>query len=320
MDPPRGQGFLALRGSARGRRAIRWDDPTFHPHHVTISMAARSSLLWSRPPLRRTFRSLGRRSVGLLLTGCCWAIAPALMPSVGSSGLSSVAAAAVPPADLQNLVNRLDQAASDRDIDSVLAAYGDDFRTADGLTRDGLQEALTALWDQFETVTYRTEIGDWRRSRDEIQVETSTTLTATGQQLGRNATLTATVRSRQTLRNGLIVAQEILAERSQLSIGERPPEVQAIAPEQVRPGDAFEFNAFVRGPLGNQVLAGAATIQATRPRLHGLPHNFQPTVIPGGGLFKQGRAGAAGDDRWLSAILVSGEGMTIVSQRLQVRR
>jgi hypothetical protein len=237
------------------------------------------------------------------------------------SGLSSVALASVPPAELQDLVIRLDRAASDRDLDQVLAAYGDDFRTTDGLTRTALGEALTGLWAEFDAVAYRTEITDWRRSRgDETQLETRTTLTATGQQLGRSATLTATVRSRQTLRNGLIVAQEILAERSQLSIGERPPEVQAIAPEQVRPGDAFEFNAFVNGPLGNQVLAGAATIQATRPRSYGLPHNFQPTVIPGGGLFKQGRAGAAGDDRWLSAVLVSGEGMTIVSQRLQVRR
>ncbi|GAB4352863.1 MAG: hypothetical protein Fur0042_21490 [Cyanophyceae cyanobacterium] len=283
-------------------------------------MAARSPLPLLRFPLRRTFWPLRRRSLGLLLTGCCWVIAPALMPSAVPTVLSSAAAASVPPADLQSLVNGLDQAASDRDLDQVLAVYGDDFRTTDGLTRDGLKDALTGLWDQFETVTYRTEIKDWRRSRDEIQVETSTTLTATGQQMGRSATLTATVRSRQTLRNGLIVAQEILAERSQLSIGEQPPEVQAIAPEQVRPGDAFEFNAFVRSPLGRQVLAGAATIQATRPPLYGVPQEFQPVVLPGGGLFKRGQAGAAGDDRWLSAILVSGEGMTIVSQRLQVRR
>lgn len=248
--------------------------------------------------------------LGALLLGCAGAIAP-----------TAAAQGGPPPAELKTLIERVDQAASDRDLAAVLAAYGPDFRTTDGLTRASLGDALTGLWEGFETVAYRTEITDWRRSRgDETLVDTLTTLTATGQQLGRSATLTATVRSRQTIRGGLIVAQEILAERSHLAVGERPPEVEAIAPEQVRPGDDFEFNAFVREPLGNQVLAGAAIAQATRPQFYGLPRDLQPVVLPGGGLFKRGQAGAAGDDQWLSAVLVSGDGMTVISQRLQVRR
>ena len=249
------------------------------------------------------------------------ATTPWWLLAAGVMGICPAVAASSPPAELQATIDRIDRAASDRDLPTVLAAYGPDFRTTDGLTRTALGDALTTLWNNFETVTYATDIEDWRRGRNgEMIVETTTELTAQGQTFGHLATLTATVRSRQTLRDGAIVRQDVLAEQSRLSVGEQPPEVLTIAPDRVRPGEVFEFNAFVRRPFDGMVLVGTAVERETRPQVYRLPDDRELATLPGSGLFKQGKAGSAGDDRWLSAILVSKDGMTVVSQRLSVRR
>jgi hypothetical protein len=55
-----------------------------------------------------------------------------------------------------------------------------------------------------------------------------------------------------------------------------------------------------------------------KPELYTKPSKFDLQLLPAGGIFKVGKAPAKPENRWISAILIRGDGMTMVTQRLQV--
>lgn len=238
----------------------------------------------------------------------------------GAAAIARAAETATPPPELTDLVTRLDAAAAAEDLDTAIALYAADFRSDDGLERDTLQAALTHFWNAYDQLHYTTEVTSWERSGDDLVAETRTTIRGTQASGDRPLTLAATLTARQTIRNGQIAAQTILSEASELSSGAGAPTVDVRLPERVRSGQEFTFDAIVQEPVGTGILLGAAISETVAPGAYLDPANLPLEPLNSGGLFKVGRAPTDGGDRWISAILVSSEGMTVVTRRLQVER
>ncbi|HEY9750925.1 MAG TPA: hypothetical protein V6C63_19745, partial [Allocoleopsis sp.] len=116
------------------------------------------------------------------------------------------------PAALKNLLAQIDGAANSQKLSDVMKFYASNFSHSDGLTRQGVEKALAALWKQYPQLNYRTELKSWKAEGKGFTVETVTYISGV-QQLGeRNLVLNTTLRSRQRLENQKIVRQEILAE------------------------------------------------------------------------------------------------------------
>ncbi len=222
------------------------------------------------------------------------------------------------PPELKNLLSEIDAAANARDLEGVMQFYSKNLSHADGLTHDSLKRALSDLWQRYPKLSYRTELVSWQADGSGIVAETVTTITGTQSMTDREVALSATVRGRQRYENQTIVRQEILAERSQLTSGENPPKVEVKLPEQVRPGQEFNFDAIVVEPLGDNLLIGAALEESAKAETYFTPPQLKLEPLAAGGIFKVGRAPAQADSRWISAVLVRHDGMTMITQRLRV--
>ena len=224
------------------------------------------------------------------------------------------------PPELTNVLSQIDAAASSHNLPTLLQFYNSNFTNTDGLSYEELQKALDNLWQRFPNISYQTQLNSWQRDGEAIVAETTTTITGTQDLNGRDLALTATIISRQRFEGGQIVQQEILTERSQLTSGENPPSVTVRLPEQVAIGHEFHFDAIVQEPLGEQYLLGAAIEEPIHADAYANPTPIDLELLTAGGLFKVGRAPALPDSRWISAVLIREDGMTLITQRLRVVR
>lgn len=230
------------------------------------------------------------------------------------------AAAATPqtaPPQLKNLLTQIDAAANQHNVKAVMQFYDENFSHADGLSRQSMEKALTQLWQRYPQLKYQTQLQSWKPEGNAIVAETVTNITG-AQPRDRNQVLRATIKSRQRYENKLIVRQEILSERSQLSAGAKPPTVDIKLPQQVSTGQQYNFDAIVQEPLGDDYLLGAAIEEPIQAGNNFKAAPVELELLSAGGLFKLGRAPAMADDRWVSALVIRGDGMTLVTQRLQV--
>ena len=221
------------------------------------------------------------------------------------------------PPQLKNLLTQIDAAANQHNVKAVMQFYGDNFSHADGLSRQSMEKALTQLWQRYPQLKYQTQLQSWKPEGNAIVAETVTNITG-AQSRDRNQVLRATIKSRQRYENKLIVRQEILSERSQLSAGAKPPTVDIKLPQQVSTGQQYNFDAIVQEPLGDDYLLGAAIEEPIQAGNNFKAAPVELELLSAGGLFKLGRAPAMANDRWVSALVIRGDGMTLVTQRLQV--
>lgn len=222
--------------------------------------------------------------------------------------------------DAASTLAQIDAAANAGDLDQVMQFYSRDFTTPDGMTYATLSETLEELRQRFPDLTYQTEVLSSTSENGAIVAETRTTLTGTEQVGDRPLRLTATLTARQRIENGQIVQQEILSERSQLTSGDRPPSVSINLPEEVKVNEEFAFDAIVEEPLGDRYLMGVALEEAVEPANYLDPAALELELLTAGGLFKSGRAPSTPGDRWISAVLVHEDGMTLITQRMRVVR
>lgn len=222
------------------------------------------------------------------------------------------------PPQLTNLLTQVDAAANQRNIEAVLQLYSPNFTHSDGLTRQNLSQALTELWQRYPQLRYQTQLRSWRAEGNAIVAETVTNITGAQPQDNRNLVLSATIESRQRYENGTIISQEILSERSQVKAGAKPPTVEVKLPKQVKPGQQYNFDAIVQEPLGDDYLIGAVVEEPIKPNSFAQPSKVNLELLPAGGLFKLGQAPAQPNNLWISAVLIRGDGMTLVTQRLNV--
>lgn len=222
------------------------------------------------------------------------------------------------PPQLKDILTQIDAAANRRDVSGVMQFYGGNFKHSDGLTRASMEKAISQLWQRYSQVNYRTELKDWKSDGNGIVAETVTYITGTKPSNGTTLKLESTLRSRQRIENQKIVQQEILGERTQQMSGANPPKIDVQLPEQVRPGQSFNFDVIVKEPLGESLLLGAALEDTIKPDLYAKPSEFKLDLLPAGGIFKMGKAPTKPQNHWISAVLVRKDGMTMVTQRLQI--
>ncbi|MGB5963504.1 MAG: nuclear transport factor 2 family protein [Coleofasciculaceae cyanobacterium] len=225
---------------------------------------------------------------------------------------------ATAPPQLKATLAQIDAAANRRDVNSVMQFYAGNFKHSDGLTRQTMMQALTDLWKRYPQLTYRTELKDWKTEGNSIVAETVTNIAGIQISDGKTMKLESVMRSRQRLENQKIVQQDILGERTQISSGSKPPAIQINLPEQVGVGQAYNFDVIVTEPLGDDLLLGTALEESIKPERLLKPTDLKLELLPAGGVFKLGKAPNTKDNRWLSAVLIRGNGMVMVTQRLVV--
>ncbi len=247
---------------------------------------------------------------------------PATAPQPPATAPQPPATAPQPPANnappqLINLLSQIDAAASQRNVEGVMQFYSQNFTHSDGLTRQSMTQALTQLWQRYPQLKYQTTVQSWQPQGNAIVAETITNITG-AQPQNMNMVFDATIKSRQRYEDGKIVQQEILSVRTQLRSGDKPPTVQFKLPEQVKTGQQYNFDAFVQEPLGEEYLIGAVIEEPIKPENYLNPSRVDLELLSSGGLFKVGRAPSQPNNQWISAILIRGDGMTMVTQRLNV--
>jgi len=222
------------------------------------------------------------------------------------------------PSDAAALLRQIEMAANRRDLEAVMAFYAPDFRADAAVDRAAISAGLAKLWERYDTIDYSTQLVNVSQQGDRTLAETVTEIRGLRRDSGRDVRLLATLRSRQTLQNNQIVSQETLAERTQIFVGANPPTVDINLPEQVGAGETFNFDVIVKEPLGGDLLLGGALEEEILGDRHLEPGDFELQLLQAGGIFKQGRAPEEPADRWLSAILIREDGITLVTQRLRV--
>ena len=228
------------------------------------------------------------------------ACAGALLSSLSLPGLAQAETAETAPAELTSAIAAIEAAANAQNIEQLMALYGSDFIGPDDFTRDQYQTPLSEIWAQYSTLAYDVEL----LSREPID--------------GRDIALTSTVESRQNYAGGQVVAQTILSEQTQLMSGTMPPTVDVRLAETVAPGEAFSFDAIVAEPLGDRLLLGVAVNEGVTAEDFLTPRPLNLEALSAGGLFKIGTASDKPDQRWVSAVLISDDGIFIDTRRLSV--
>ncbi len=223
------------------------------------------------------------------------------------------------PEVLLTLLKQMDDAASRKDFDAAMKFYSPNFTHQDGLNYKTWGEALKIFWKDTPTVRYQTQIDSWQvKGTDQYILETTTKIEGTQKAAERDMQMTSTVRSRIAITGQTIASQEILSEQTRLTAGTKPPIVQFNLPEQVNVGQSFSFDAIVKDPLGNNLLLGSAVEEPITPERYAQRKEVVLEPLSSGGLFKVGQAPGQPARQWISAVLVQENGMTIVSQRLNV--
>ncbi len=237
-----------------------------------------------------------------------------------SASVSAALQAASPetaPADLKTLITQIEAAANRHDLEQVMSFHSPAFTSTDGLTTQVLSQSLPKLWQRYPNLAYTTQLQAWEQQGEEWIADTATQVKGTSNEGGRVIQLESTLKSRQTFKNGKLIAQTIVDEQTRLTTGQNPPQVEVNLPNTVRVGQEFDFDVIVTEPLGNDLLAGTAIGENTRGDGYLAPGTLELQLLQAGGLFKRVKAPEKPGDRWFSAILVRNEGIVLITKRVR---
>lgn len=251
-----------------------------------------------------------------------WAIAWGWSLGLAGLGLVAIPAAGVAQSAsmsaAKTLLQRTDTIANDRDVTRLQEIYSPDFTSDDGITYEDLEKSLASLWQLYPDLTYQTRLEGVTQSGNDVVLETVTTLTGNRDWLGDTAQLNGEIKSRQTFRGDKLIRQEILSETMTLTSGKQPPAVQVRLPKTVNPGETYDFDIILEEPVEDDLMAGSAFAQEITPENYLQPTQVKLELLQAGGLFK--RAIAGDDPQWLSALLISPDGMILITQRLAIAK
>ncbi|WP_035987702.1 nuclear transport factor 2 family protein [Leptolyngbya sp. KIOST-1] len=258
----------------------------------------------------------GRRRLGLMAMVALGLGAGAIAPPAHSSPLVVAQAA---PAEVQRVLSELETAASDRNLDAVMAFYSESFSSDTGFDYAQLRQTLETLWQRYPDITYDIELLSWQASGPgRYLIETRTTVTGQQTRPERTLTLTADITSRQRLEDGQIVSQEILTETSRLVSGTNPPTVRVQLPQTMTPGQTYSFDTIVVEPLEGRSLMGVAVEEGVTATDFFEPRPVVFDLLSSGGLYKVGTAPAEPDRRWVSTVIIREDGMVVETRRVRV--
>ena len=237
----------------------------------------------------------------------------------GMTNIAQGENAATAPDELTQVVAGIEEAANNQDLEGVISYYSQDFKNSDGLTTATLEKALTQMWQNYSQLKYTTEIKSWSESGNELVAETLTTIKGIQTNAGRQAQLNSTIRSRQYFQGQKLVRQEILTEQYQLTFGDNPPKVKVFAPDTVKKKKKYNFDLIVNEPLGDQVLLGTIQEEKTAANLYLNSASLELEPLAAGGIYKVATAPTLPQSNWLSAILVRGDGITMITHRINIK-
>lgn len=262
--------------------------------------------------LRRFFlrQSSGWVMASLLSLGMAVAINPSLRAENPDSA----------PAALKATINQIETAANQKDLNKLLESYSPEFSTTDGVKFDTIKAALAALWKSYPDLSYSTQLLAWEPTPEGWAANTRTTIQGTSKEDGRTVKLASVIESRQYFKDNKLLRQDILAERTTLTSGNRPPQVDIKIPTTVKVGKEFDFDIIVKEPLKNDLLAGTAIAEKVEDVRYLDPTALDLELLTAGGLFKRAKASEKPEDRWISAILIRGDGITVVTQRVRIEQ
>jgi len=296
--------------------------PNVHPIQPIVSMnpESRYPTNWFHRAHQgdRVRHSWEPRSVRRWMMAISSAVITSVSLGWGVAGQGLAASPDTAPPEVLQTIEAMDAAASQADVDTVMDYYSSDFSSVDGLDYEDMERTLSGLWDLYPNLTYETQLLEWEAEGDGFVVETLTLVTGSPIVGDRPFDFTATIEARQRLLDGQVVEQEVLAEETVLMSGQNSPTVQINLPEQVEVGSEFVFDAIVLEPLDGRRLLGIAIDEPVDVAGYLNPANVELEVLPAGGLFKIGQAPEMPGSRWISAVLVREDGITIVTRRLQV--
>ncbi|MGB3310256.1 MAG: hypothetical protein WBG32_04655 [Nodosilinea sp.] len=243
----------------------------------------------------------------------------------GAGAIAPVAQANAPvvaqaaPAEVQQVLSELEAAASDRNLDAVMAFYSESFSSDTGFDYAQLRQTLATLWQQYPDITYDIELLSWQADGpNRYSLETRTTVTGNQARADRTLTLTADITSRQQLEAGQIAYQEILSETSRLVSGVNPPTLQVQLPETLELGQTYSFDTIVIEPLEERSLMGVAVEEGVTATDFFEPRPVVFDLLSSGGLYKVGTAPAEPDSRWVSTVVIREDGMVVETRRVRV--
>jgi hypothetical protein len=243
---------------------------------------------------------------------------PAIAESVPSKSSAPTQPQAAPNALTEKLVE-VDLAANQKDLPKLMSFYSNNFVNGDGLNREALKQVIAAFWQDYKSLTYKTELVTWQQDAQGGYItETKTRITGTQSIDQGSVQLESTLHARQHWVGTQITKQEILAEHSQLKSGSKPPQVKVNLPQEVAVGERFDFDVIVADPLGDHPLLGWAVEEPVTLQSYMKQSPLKLELLPAGGLFKVGTAADKPTSEWISAVLVQDGGMTIINQRLKV--
>jgi len=229
------------------------------------------------------------------------------------------------PSALVEAIAALDTAASRKDLVATLNLYATDFRHGDGLTKKDLERGLQDLWQRFGELAYRTTVESWEKDGDRYRVRTRTEVNGaqTNNPKADRLTLEGTVVSEQVYQTQAagswqVVSQQVLAEQTRLTAGDRPPELDWRAPQVIGVGRDFALEAVVREPLNTDLLLGAVFDEPINNQSFTRDRSLDLQPLRAGGVYRIGRAPFRVGDRWVSAVIVRETGLVIVGQRMRV--
>ncbi|AKG22627.1 hypothetical protein [Calothrix sp. 336/3] len=221
------------------------------------------------------------------------------------------------PIEVKNLLTQIDAAANRGDIKAVLGFYSPNFKHGDGLNRQNMEQALTSLWKRYPKLKYTTQLQSWKAQGNTTVIDTVTKITGVPSANNGNTNFNATIKSRQQITGAKIVRQDILTERTEISSG-KVPQLDFQLPQQVKTGQQYSLDAIVQEPLGDDFLLGAALEEPIQPSKYLNPTPVNLELLSSGGLFKVGRAPNNPGSQWISAVIMRGDGMIMITQRMQV--
>lgn len=248
--------------------------------------------------------------------------ASCLISIIAASSLQNIATAETKniPTDLKNAIAKIEVAANDKNLDKVISYYDPSFTNSDGFNKNSIKTALKKVWDQYSELTYSTQINSWEKSKGQLIAETTTTITGIQNNNGNSRKLESVLKSRQYFRNQKLVRQDIISEQTKVFSGENPPQVTVNLPETVKVGEKYNFDTIVNEPLEGSVLLGAALEERTASSRYLKPSTLELQPLSAGGIFKVVTAPRLSDNHWLSAIVVRGDGITMITHRVNIEK
>ena len=284
------------------------------------------------------------------MMGQFWKLATLTTLTIGSFSSATFAAQPLEPI---TVITDLDAALNRKDVTAVTNLLSLNFTHGDGYTRQSLTQSLQALWQQYPNLTYRTEIIKTEARENAKEVETVTTIDGKRNIKGQIWKIQGTVRALQVIASGEVRSQTILAEQTQVRIGEKPPTVTVSLPTTVTVGKDYSYDVIVQEPVNDDLFMGtildepvSAALMANPTRLQlefpslaelltGRPTRRRSVAsssaaetsmlksvklsrMKSGGFFKIGRASNVPETLWISAILARHDGgITIATTRLR---